>query len=169
LLAGKGLSGGGASSGAELREFVLSELRRRLGDLPGYVKAVLLFGSVARGEAGERSDVDLLVLHSGAPFGDPVERRRHLYKLVVKRLEGVFESITVVDAELERFLKPGTVTPFLLNVYADAVVVVDRVGVVEDFLQRVRGRIRELGLSRVKDGRAYYWVLPEPMKKVRLL
>ena len=86
MLAGKGLSGGGASSGAELREFVLSELRRRLGDLPGYVKAVLLFGSAARGEAGERSDVDLLVLHSGAPFGDPAERRRHLYKLVEMNL-----------------------------------------------------------------------------------
>ena len=158
---------GGA--GAELRELVVSELRRRLGDLPGYVKAVLLFGSVARGEAGERSDVDLLVLHSGAPFSDPVERRRHLYNLVVERLEGVFESITLIDMELDRFLKPGTVTPFLLNVYADAVVVVDRVGGVEGFLQRVRKRIRELGLLRVKDGRAYYWVLPKPAEKVELL
>ena len=160
---------GGERSGAELRELVLSELRRRLSDLPVYVKAVLLFGSVARGEAGERSDVDLLVLHSGAPFSDPVERRRHLYKLVVERLEGVFESVTLIDMELERFLKPGTVTPFLLNVYADAVVVADKVGGVEEFLQRVRRRMRELGLTRVKDGRAYYWVLPKPMEKVELL
>ena len=66
----------------------VGELRRRLSDLPGYVRAVLLFGSLARGEAGERSDVDLLVLHSGAPARDPVERRRLLYKLVAERLEG---------------------------------------------------------------------------------
>lgn len=155
--------------GPGLRAFALRELRWRLSDLPGYVKAVLLFGSVARGEAGERSDVDLLILHSGAPVSDPVERRRHLYKLVAERLEGVFESVTVIDTELEQFLKPGTVTPLLLNIYADAVVVVDRVGGIEEFLQRVRGRIRELGLLRVRDGRAYYWVLPKPLEKVELL
>ena len=75
----------------------------------------------------------------------------------------------MIDMELDRFLEPGTVTPFLLNVYADAVVVVDRVGGVEEFLQRVRRRIRELVLTRVKDGRAYYWVLPKPVEKVELL
>jgi len=31
------------------RDAVFRELRRRLSDLPGYVKAVLLFGSLARG------------------------------------------------------------------------------------------------------------------------
>ena len=147
----------------------VGELRRRLGDLPGYVKAVLLFGSLARGEAGERSDVDLLVLHSGAPVRDPVERRRLLYKLVAERLEGAFEAVTLVDMDLERFLKPETVTPLLLNIYADALVVIDRVGSLEEFLQRVRRRIGELGLTRVKDGKAYYWILPKPMEKVQLL
>jgi hypothetical protein len=34
--------------------------------------------------------------------------------------------------------------------------VVDGVGSLEEFLQRVRRRIGELGLARVKDGRAYY-------------
>jgi predicted nucleotidyltransferase len=159
----------GANRGADGREHALGELRRRLSDLPGYVKAVLLFGSLARGEAGERSDVDLLVLHSGAPARDPVERRRLLYKLVAERLEGAFEAVTLVDMDLERFLKPETVTPLLLNIYADALVVVDRVGSLEEFLQRVRRRIGELGLARVKDGKAYYWVLPKPMEKVQLL
>ena len=151
------------------RDHALGELRRRLSDLPGYVKAVLLFGSLARGEAGERSDVDLLVLHTGAPVRDPVERRRLLYKLVAERLEGAFEAVTLVDMDLERFLKPETVTPLLLNIYADALVVIDRVGSLEEFLQRVRKRIGELGLTRVRDGKAYYWVLPKPMEKVQLL
>jgi hypothetical protein len=98
-----------------------------------------------------------------------VERRRLLYKLVAERLEGAFEAVTLVDMDLERFLKPETVTPLLLNIYADALVVVDRVGSLEEFLQRVRRRIGELGLARVKDGKAYYWILPKPMEKVRLL
>lgn len=150
-------------------DYVLSELRRRLNDLPSYVKVVLLFGSIARGEADERSDIDILILHCGAPFSDLVERRRHLYKLVAEGLGGNFESITVIDMELEHFIKPETVTPLLLNIYADAIVVFDRVGGIEDFLKRVRWRIMELGITRVRDGKAYYWVLPKPMEKVNLL
>jgi len=151
------------------RDAVLEELRRRLSDLPSYVKAVLLFGSLARGEASERSDLDLLLLHGDAPLGDLVELRRHLYELVAERLASSFESITVVDAKLKEFLRPKIVTPLLLNVYADAIVVVDRVGGLEEFLESIRRRIRELGLKRLKDGRAYCWVLPKPMERVELL
>ena len=44
------------------RESVISKLSQNRRLLEGYgVKTIRLFGSVARGEAGERSDVDLLV------------------------------------------------------------------------------------------------------------
>jgi len=151
------------------RDAVFRELQRRLSDLPGYVKAVLLFGSLARGEAGERSDVDLLLLHDNAPLSDPVELRKHLYELVAERLAGAFEPITVVDVKLEAFLRPKVVTSLLLNIYADAVVVVDRVGGIEEFLEKVRRRARDLGLRRLKDGRAYCWALPRPMERAELL
>jgi predicted nucleotidyltransferase len=93
------------------RDTILEELRRRLSDLPSYVKAVLLFGSLARGEASERSDIDLFLLHDDASLRDPVELRRQLYELVVERLASSFESITVIDARLEEFLRPKIVTP----------------------------------------------------------
>ncbi|MFQ6085845.1 MAG: nucleotidyltransferase family protein [Candidatus Bathyarchaeia archaeon] len=44
-----------------------------------HIKAFLLFGSRARGEAQDRSDVDLLILHDGCGIDDPVARRRYLY------------------------------------------------------------------------------------------
>jgi predicted nucleotidyltransferase len=106
------------------RDNVVSKLRERLSDIPEYVKAILLFGSIARGEASARSDVDLLVLHSGPFLTDPVMGRRHLYSLIVERLSDVFESITLIDMDLESFLKPMTVTPLLLNIYFDAIVVI---------------------------------------------
>lgn len=47
-------------------DIVFEPLRDRLKDLRApYVKAVIVFGSRARGESRERSDVDLLVLHEG--------------------------------------------------------------------------------------------------------
>ena len=151
------------------RDYVLFELRRRLSDLPTYIKAVLLFGSIARGEANEYSDVDLLILHSNLPIIDLVERRRYLYRLIIERLGDVFDSITLIDMSLNEFLKPDVVTPLLLNIYVDAVVILDRVGVIEEFLSNVRKRVVEVGLKKVKDGKAYYWILPKPLEKVRIV
>lgn len=151
------------------REIVVELLRERLGDLPRFVKAVLLFGSVARGEACGRSDVDLLVLHEGMPIRDLVCRRRYLYRLIMDRVGDVYDAVTLIDMELQEFMKPGRVTPLLLNIYWDAVIVLDRTCEIEQFLEYVRRRIREVGLVRVKDGKAYYWVLPEPIRRVELL
>ena len=145
-------------------------LMGRLRDLEGsYVKAVVMFGSRARGESGERSDVDLLVLHEDCEIEDPVVRRRHLYKLVREAVGERFEDVTVVDMELERFLKPTEITALLLNVYWDAVVVYDKTEILRGFLGHVREKIVKSGLKRVKDGRAYYWVLPKPMREVKIL
>lgn len=133
------------------------------------VKAVLLFGSKARGEAEERSDVDLPILHDGCEIKDPVARRRHLYSIVCEALESPVDNLTVIDMELKRFLEPREVTALLLNIYWESSVLVDRTGFLNAFLERVREKIVKSGLKRVKDGSAYLWVLPEPMKEVKLL
>ena len=145
-------------------------LRDRLRGLKeSYIKAVVMFGSGARGESGERSDVDLLVLHEGCEVEDLVVRRRDLYNLVREAVGEEFEDVTVVDMELERFLKPSEITALLLNVYWDAVVVYDKTETLRGFLGHVREKILKSGLKRVRDGRAYYWVLPEPMREVKIL
>lgn len=148
----------------------VESLRESLRDLKEpTIKAVLLFGSRARGESGERSDVDLLVLHEGLEIEDAVMRRRRLYNLLREALGREFEDITVVDMEAEHFFKPGEITSLLLNVYWDSVVVYDGACVVESFLRRVREKIVKSGLKRVRDGKAYYWVLPKPLKEVKIL
>jgi predicted nucleotidyltransferase len=134
-----------------------------------YVKAVVMFGSRARGESEERSDVDLLVLHEDCEIEDPVLRRRHLYNLLREAVGKDFEDITVVDMELEHFLKPTEITALLLNVYWDAVVVYDKTGTLRGFLEHVREKIAKSGLRRVRDGRSYHWVLPKPMMEVKIL
>lgn len=143
-------------------------LRFRMLDNP-HVLAVLLFGSTARGEACERSDLDLLILHDGCISDDPVDRRRELYLLAMKLIGDLSESVTIVDMELESFVNPGEVTPLLLNIYWDAIVIYDRTGLLERFLESVRARIAESGLKRVRDGRAYYWILPAPMRGVKII
>jgi predicted nucleotidyltransferase len=133
------------------------------------VKAVLVFGSRARGESKERSDIDLLILHEGNAIEDPVERRRGLYSLLRESLGDQFEEITLIDMKLQDFLRPAEVTPLLLNIYWDGIVVYDKTQALHDFLKNIRERIVKSGLRRVANGRAYWWDLPEPIKEVKIL
>lgn len=133
------------------------------------VKAILMFGSRARGESNERSDIDFLVLHKNCEIKDPVLRRNYLYNLILKSIGKKFEEVTVIDMELEHFLKPKEINSLLLNIYWDAVIVYDKTGILQDFLKHVKDRITKSGLKRIKDGKAYRWVLPKPMKEVKIL
>jgi len=133
------------------------------------VKAVLIFGSMARGEAGERSDVDLLILHEGCEIKDAVLRRRYFYSLLHKLLGGEFEELTVIDMEFGSFIKPRQVSYMLLNIYGDALIVYDETNMLEEFLRKTREKIFESGLRRVRDGKAYYWILPKPLEKVKIV
>ena len=49
----------------ELYEEVAKELRDRLiSELEGDIEAIILYGSVARGESNEESDIDILIISS---------------------------------------------------------------------------------------------------------
>ncbi|MEM3546232.1 MAG: nucleotidyltransferase domain-containing protein [Candidatus Bathyarchaeia archaeon] len=145
-------------------------LKHRLKSLKAScVKAVIMFGSRARGEMEEKSDVDLLILHENCRIEDPVLRRRYLYNIIQEAVGGVFESITVIDMKLEHFLKPLEVNSLLLNIYWDSIVIYDENGNLQEFLTQIKGGIAKSGLKRVKDGKAYRWILPEPMKEVKIL
>jgi len=80
-----------------------------------------------------------------------------------------YPEFTVLDMDFDEFVNPGIIRPLLLNIYWDAVILLDRSGRLQDFLDHVRRRIIESGLRRVKDGKAYYWILPKPIAKVRIL
>jgi len=76
----------------------LDEIIRRVVDV-AEPERVILFGSAARGDAGPRSDVDLLVVAEG---GD----RWDLAAMVYERLAGVgvpVDAILVTPADLERY------------------------------------------------------------------
>ncbi|MGQ9781858.1 MAG: nucleotidyltransferase domain-containing protein [Nitrososphaeria archaeon] len=150
------------------KDSAIRALKERLSTLSSHVKGVLLFGSIPRNETAKKSDVDLLILHEELNTKDLVERRRAIYKEAKELVQGLF-PLTVIDMELKDFLKPKNITPLLLNIYWDAIVVVDRTGNLQEFLDTIREKIRKSGLVRAKDRRSYYWILPKPMEKVEIL
>ena len=102
---------------------------------------------MARGEASERSDVDLLVLHDGCGEDDLVWLRRRLYLALREALGDEVEGLTVIDVRLEDFLSPRQVTSLLLNIYWDGIVLYDVTGKLQGFLEEViRGGLRLVAL-----------------------
>lgn len=119
--------------------------------------AVALFGSTARREAGPRSDLDFLVVLSHVPRG--IERRSHVYQSIHKAVavDGVSRDVTVLDVD-ERYIvnEEAVVTPLILNVAADAVILYDPKGELLSFVNRVKRIVEVAGLERYSVGGGKY-------------
>ena len=159
---------GAPKAGREVRKLKELLSSGRLGD--PCILGVVLFGSVARGEAGPYSDVDLLVLYEEkcAPT-NALERRRRFYQALSSTLGRAYPALTVLDMPLTRFLHPERITGLLLNIYWEGIALYDPTGEVESLLSRAKRGIARSGLRRLRDGRDYYWVLPKPLREVPIL
>ncbi len=121
--------------------------------------SIVLFGSVARGDANDRSDVDVLVVAEGFPWS-----------LRARREELLALYATVREARSLPFVEWNLVTktpeearvnsPLYLDMVEDARLLFDRGDFFKGVLERLRERMRELGSRRVflPDG-SWYWDL----------
>jgi len=88
-----------------LRELAAERVGRVVRE-HSFIAGVVLFGSVARGEEGERSDVDLLVLWEGL---DERKAARVVYEAVSKHFPpGV--GLTVLESDYWRFVRASKAT-----------------------------------------------------------
>jgi len=133
----------------KLRECA-SELEKLLGD---ELVGLVLFGSWARGEAREDSDVDVFVVLKSLRG---VEARAAVYKVVSR---SVGRAATLVDARAdELFGEELELTPLLLNILVDGIVVYDRTGKLAELAAKARRLVEAEGLVRYRtpDGK-YGW------------
>jgi len=125
--------------------------------------SVVLFGSVARGQAGPESDIDLLVICRELPGG--VFRRQEVLEPVREELRD----------ELDRLWQQGCYTDFAeviktevearrthllyLDMTEEAKMLFDRGGFFAAILAGLRERLQELGARRKQLGQVRYWDL----------
>jgi predicted nucleotidyltransferase len=134
--------------------------RKVLGD---NLTSVVLYGSVARGEAHAESDIDLLIICKQLPHGifernqllDPVREQLQSQwrRLWARGYRGDFSEILKTEAEAQH------VTPPYLDMTEDAILLVDRGEFFAQVLERVRARLKELGAQRKQLGTVRYWDL----------
>jgi predicted nucleotidyltransferase len=143
-----------------MQERLERAVRELLSELGNSVVGVALFGSLARGEAGERADADFLVVLRGIEHS--LERRRRVYLPLYRGLnrnEAKPMDVTVIDLDDSLLDDPNLLlTPLLLNVGWEGKVLWDPEGRLSRFFQRVRELIGRAGLERYRtpDGK-YGW------------
>jgi len=128
----------------ELREFV-----RRVLALLGEETTVILYGSMARGDYGDWSDVDLVVI-SDRLAGGSLERTEELIKLN----RGLYIPLEVVAYTEEGFLRAlRALSPTALDAIHEGVVLHANPA----FLARARREFEELveELCLTKEGRSW--------------
>ncbi len=99
-------------------EKILKEIKRYLEEKYGdKIKKVILYGSYARGEATEDSDVDVLVVVSDDLDPDDVEE--YLVPLIGNFLAYWGELVTTIVIKESEFLKEQS--DFLINVRKEGI------------------------------------------------
>ena len=118
--------------------------------------AVTVFGSVARGEASELSDIDLLLVFSDLPQGR-LSRRNFLGECpseIEKKIEKLHENGVYADFVEHLKVKSEILsTPFLYEVVQDGIALHDPGGWFAGARDAVLKRMRELGSEWKKLGR----------------
>lgn len=165
---GQGRVMAGAELSADLRALAneyAAALREALGDR---LVSVVLYGSVARGEAREISDVDLLVIAEGLP---PSRfRRQDLLAAADERVDPALDALaaqdihTAVSVILKTPAEAERIVPLYLDMVEDAILLVDRGGFFAAVLGRLRESLARLGARRHKVGRFRYWDLKPDLK-----
>jgi len=161
-----------ASNRAEINRALQAEAARYAALLQAVLGAnlisVVLFGSVARGEAGPDSDIDLLIIGGEFPPGRFARLRllkevdeefeRELDRLRSQGLHPRLARLLKTHAEAARFV------PLYLDLVEDAQLLYDRDGFFQSVLARLRASLRRLGAERRTLGQTRYWVLKPDLR-----
>ncbi|HIH43698.1 MAG TPA: nucleotidyltransferase domain-containing protein [Candidatus Methanoperedenaceae archaeon] len=142
------------------------------GHLGEKLLSIALFGSAARGTARfPGSDIDIMVVAKGIiglSFGERMGIALDLEERMSKTGEYAayrekfgrrpkFQEIIFDPEELRAH------PPILLDMTTDAVVLYDA-GILQEELDRMRKRMRELGSRKVKHGDSWFWILKPDME-----
>ena len=149
------------SPAMQIAQHYTQALKAYFGDR---LMAVVLYGSVARGEQTPESDIDLLIVADGLPASHRARNR-----LLVELEEGFLPALLApwhrqaipidVATRIKTPEEARELTLFYLDLTEDAVILYERGRFFQDILDRLRRRLADLGAQRRQQGRVRYWIL----------
>jgi len=131
--------------------------------------SVVLFGSAARGDAGEGSDIDLLIV--AEKFGK--EGRFEVFNAIENDLKSSKEYRELKDKKLGTLISPVPLTPseveknpsILLDIVMDGIMLYDVDDFIVNKMKSMRRKLKKMGSKRIfLDDKRYYWDLKPDYK-----
>ncbi len=131
--------------------------------------SVVLFGSAARGEAGEGSDIDILIV--AEKFGK--EGRFEVFNEIEKDLKASEEYRELKEKKLGTLISPVPLTPseveknpsILLDIVTDGIILYDVDDFIENKIESLRKKLKKMGSKKIfLDDKRYYWDLKPDYK-----
>jgi len=144
---------------------LLKALKNTLGDK---LVSLVVFGSVARGEARKDSDIDLLIIAQDLPKSKLA--RQDLFMKIEEKITNMLEELEKEGyyIDFSPILKTPKealrLSPLYLDMVDDAVIVFDKNSFFEKILKRLNEKLKALGAQRVRLGKKWYWRLKEKYK-----
>jgi len=134
--------------------------------------SVVLYGSVARGDARKDSDVDIIIVLEAPPV--EYYKRTERVRKVLTNIEKTDEWIALNRQGYQPYIKPIVFSKaeaeepryLFLDIVEDGIILYDNQGFFARRLERLRKRLTELGSKRVflEDG-SWYWLLKLDLKR----
>jgi len=154
----------------EYREVAAEYTRAAKHVLRDSLVSICFFGSAARGEASQESDLDALVVAERIPndlagrvrltsgIREEVRRSDAARRLRMSGRSPLISTILLTPEEAQSH------PPIFLDIADHGIVEYDRDSFLGGVLNDIRRRLRELGAKRVHAKKGYYWILKPGMK-----
>ena len=143
----------------EIEKLSVGSLLNRFGE---NLEAVVLFGSCARGEASELSDIDFFVVVRDLPK-EPMKRRYIVYDALTPVLRKLKREVSVIEADAKEIGK--RITPLLINIAHDGVIIYDKTEKIASLFAQIREAVKKAGLTKCKTREGKYgW---KPSRELR--
>lgn len=124
--------------------------------LHGTLWGLVFFGSAARGEAGETSDLDILVVADDLSV--KFTRRMQLLRgMLPGEMRGKVSLIAKTRAEFE-----AGFPSYYLDIALDGIILFDRDDYMKKKLERVRSLMQTAGLTRRRTDYGFFWQWKKP-------
>ncbi|MCS4541303.1 MAG: nucleotidyltransferase domain-containing protein [Euryarchaeota archaeon] len=161
--------GNSSSIQSEYRDYITLIVKSIKGYFKENLISLVLYGSVAREEAGEGSDLDFLVVSKS--FASSFGSRFEVFNEIEKKLRQTEAYQKLKELKFGTLISPVPLTPdeiiknppILLDIITDGIILYDKNDFIKNHLKELEKKLEKIGAKKIflKPGKWYWDLKPD--------